>query len=158
MKQVRERRQRGARVSANFLRIKMFAAVALHYPHNNFTASRSWQLRFRKRFNLRPRRAQKTKKKSAGQRAPKIKYWHHCFHRMLSSPRAGDGYWNDKWGRFPPSYRFNVDQVPLPFIVSQDSTMHEHQEDPTERWIDIIQQIYNVAVQQDAEAAANTSP
>ena len=26
------------------------------------------------------------------------------------------------WGRFPPSHRYNMDQVPLPFVVSQEFT------------------------------------
>ena len=30
--------------------------------------------------------------------------------------------YTDTYGRFPPHLRYNMDQVPLPFVVSQDST------------------------------------
>ena len=33
--------------------------------------------------------------------------------------------WCSKYGRFPPKYRYNVDQVPLPFS-NQDSTYTVH--------------------------------
>ena len=32
---------------------------------------------------------------------------------------------NRKWGRFLPNARFNVDQVPLPFVCEQDQTYEE---------------------------------
>ena len=30
--------------------------------------------------------------------------------------------YTDKWGRFPPHLRYNMDQVPLPFVVNQETT------------------------------------
>ena len=40
--------------------------------------------------------------------------------RHIGDPEGQE--WSDKWGRFPPKLRYNVDQVPLPFVVSMDST------------------------------------
>ena len=41
------------------------------------------------------------------------------------SPReddGDDGGRNPLWGRFPPESRYNMDQVPLSSVVSQDDT------------------------------------
>ena len=42
-------------------------------------------------------------------------------------PREGDDS-ESIWGRFSPSKRYNMDQVPLPFVVSQEFTFTLHED------------------------------
>ena len=44
----------------------------------------------------------------------------------LLSPRLEDTTIYVLWGRFRPEHRFNMDQVPLPYVVNQDYTYTEH--------------------------------
>ena len=44
----------------------------------------------------------------------------------LLSPRSEDTTIYVLWGRFRPEDRFNMDQVPLPYVVNQDYTYTEH--------------------------------
>ena len=40
---------------------------------------------------------------------------------LIKSHKSGQNY-DPKWGRFPPWLRFNVDQVPLPFVLDKKTT------------------------------------
>ena len=59
-----------------------------------------------------------------------------CF--RVIAPAEEDNERNPLWGRFPPSRRYNFDQVPLPFVVDQDFTFttiddeHPHIKTPGE--------------------------
>ena len=54
-------------------------------------------------------------------RIPFIREFHRKFRLFLSLGTQI----NQKWGRFLPNARFNVDQVPLPFVCEQDQTYEE---------------------------------
>ena len=54
----------------------------------------------------------------------KILEWYSYFcHKVLAKVPGEDlEQFTDKWGCFPPHLHYNMDQVPLPFVVSQDDT------------------------------------
>jgi len=89
-----------------------------------FTASTGWFNCFCKRMNLKFRKRKSGKKNSTDDDLPRPKAW--CSEmRCEVLPIYGDEPCKDfdeKWGRFPPHMRYNMDQVPLPFVVSQDNT------------------------------------
>ena len=99
----------------------------------HFKASRGWFHRFRKRFGIKFRKRKSGKKNSTDDNIPTIVKWYSYFRTNVlpklderNSSRAAllgqDEQFTEKWGRFPPHMRYNMDQVPLPFVVSQDST------------------------------------
>ena len=48
--------------------------------------------------------------------------WHSTVQERLVWMGAGSESYEVKWGRFPPSQRFNVDQSPMPFVVDSKKT------------------------------------
>ncbi|CAM9248088.1 unnamed protein product, partial [Heterosigma akashiwo] len=128
---LKERRKEGRKCSSAYLK-KMARVLMKEIDPSNtsFKASEGWFRKFVVRFNLSKRRKTNVKKESAEQRRPKIEAWHKKFRMFLKSPtpegktRApAEEY--AKWGRFQPHLRWNVDQVPLPFVTEMDSTYEE---------------------------------
>ena len=94
-----------------------------------FGASNGWFNRFLKRKQIKFRKRKSGKKKSTDDNLQSITNWFTYFrHKVL--PNITDDnlshQFTSKWGRFPPHLRYNMDQVPLPFVVSQDPTYTAH--------------------------------
>lgn len=63
---------------------------------------------------------------SAETRRPWVQAWHRAFRRFLSLKEPSSAkQFHPKYGRFPPSTRYNVDQCPLPFVLNHDTTLEE---------------------------------
>ena len=76
---------------------------------------------FIKRFNLRMRAKQRNRKKSKESFRDDLSKWHGTMREHLV--RSGkDASYDQKWGRFLPIQRFNVDQSPLPFTINTKHT------------------------------------
>ena len=91
----------------------------------DFKASNGWFWNFLKRKNIKFRARKSGKKKSTDENLPKIQEWYSYMRHKVLTVHVGDPEgqpWSSKWGRFPPELRYNVDQVPLPFVVSMDNT------------------------------------
>lgn len=73
------------------------------------------------------RRKQNTKKRAKIEMEPALKKWHATFREKLIRVNRDDKY-DEKWGRFPPPQRYNVDQTPLPFVISRNKTYHHYDE------------------------------
>ena len=89
----------------------------------SFKASKNWMAGFKARHNISLRR--RTNKKAVGsmEMLPTLQNFHRQLKKDVNSGRGRDGGIKDKvWGRWLPGARYNVDQVPLPFIVEQDTT------------------------------------
>jgi hypothetical protein len=91
---------------------------------NTFKASRGWFHRFLKRWHIKFRKRKSGKKRSTDENMEAILKWYAYYREEVLPKRVGEdlAQFSDKYGRYPPHLRYNVDQVPLPFIVSQDST------------------------------------
>ena len=65
-----------------------------------------------------------------------LKLWHAATREKLLRMGRNDKY-DDKWGRFLPNQRFNVDQSPLPFVMQMNRTYEHFDEDQrtTKVWI-----------------------
>ena len=50
-----------------------------------------------------------------------LKKWHSTFQERCIKTGAGDDY-DEKWGRYHPKERLNVDQSPLPFVLDVKRT------------------------------------
>jgi len=129
------RRSKGRKVSHVWLSATAMASHKRHYPVSPlpFLASPSWRRRFCKRHKISRRRKTNVKHRSAEQqycfwldirRLPKIQRWHARYRVMLSdvSKKRKTSGSHDVYGRFPLSSRFNVDEIPLPFINDQSVT------------------------------------
>ena len=61
--------------------------------------------------------------------------WHGLTRERLIRTGLNDSY-NEKWGRFLPNQRFNVDQSPLPFVVNTKRSYEQVQYKHTDKiWI-----------------------
>ena len=92
---------------------------------SHFKASNGWFHHFLKQFHIKFRKHKSGKKRSTDENMPKILEWFANLRLNVLPERPGEDLSHqstDKWGRFPPKLRYNFDQVPLPFVVSQDST------------------------------------
>ena len=88
---------------------------------------------FLNRRNIKMRAKQRSKKKSKKEKVKPLQKWHTTFRERCLRTQPNDRY-DEKWGRFLPSERLNVDQSPLPFVIDSKKTYefvepgkgHEH--------------------------------
>jgi len=88
---------------------------------------------FLNRRNIKMRAKQRSKKKSKKEKVKPLQKWHATFRERCLRTQPNDRY-DEKWGRFLPSERLNVDQSPLPFVIDSKKTYefvepgkgHEH--------------------------------
>lgn len=76
---------------------------------------------FIKRYNLRMRAKQRNRKQPKESFREGLSKWHGTTRERLVRSGKDDTY-DQKWGRFLPSQRFNVDQSPLPFAITTKRT------------------------------------
>lgn len=90
---------------------------------DKFKASDNWFQRFKRRNNISLRRRTNKKQHSAHAAREKILEFHRNLRKAVKSKRRRSNAVPDrKYGQWMPKQRFNVDQVPLPFVVEQDRT------------------------------------
>ena len=70
---------------------------------------------FIKRNNLRMRKKQQSKNVSKEDMRAKMLEWHSVLRERLIRSEKQDDY-DEKWGKFRPECRLNVDQSPCPFV------------------------------------------
>ena len=88
----------------------------------SFKASGNWFQRFKRRHKISLRRRTNKKKNSPDEGRSAIQSFHRNLRRAVQSKRRRSACFDEKYGRWLPGNRFNVDQVPLPFVVGQDTT------------------------------------
>ncbi len=123
----KRRRQQGIKVSKLWLCKKMKCKVEQLYGANKasyFKASRSWFQRFKKRHQITLRNRTNKKNISSEDCRETIQMFHRSLRKSLKTcrQRNTNAHIHPKWGRFLPENRYNVDQVPLPFVVNQGQT------------------------------------
>lgn len=120
------RRAGGCKVSKLWLRKKMKAKIEMCYGKeeaDKFKGSKNWFQRFKKRHGISLRRTSNKKKDSADDGRETIQTFHLNLRKAVKSKRRRTNSTLDaKYGRWLPQNRYNVDQVPLPFIVDQNKT------------------------------------
>ena len=126
-----EHRKKGRKVSSSWIRINAMkiynekkAANPDKWESKPFKASFGWMRRFIKRKAIKFRKRKCGKEKTAEECITEFENFMHTLRFDFLPPREDDGYdgMDPLWGRFPPELRYNMDQVPLPFVVSQDDT------------------------------------
>ena len=122
------KRRNGHRVSNTFIRVRgivLFKQMQEQgvpaYQITVFKASNGWRTNFIRRRNLKYRKRKCGKNKSANSHIPKFLEFLQRLRFNIIVPLPEDTS-ESIWGRFPPSKRYNLDQVPLPFVVSQEFT------------------------------------
>ena len=135
---MRTMRKRGLKVSSKWIQInalKIFGELktrdAAKWRDVNFKASRGWASRFMKRKKIKFRKRKCGKEISAQECVPAIELFLTNIRFNFLLPRENDGAdgRDPLWGRFLPERRYNMDQVPLPFVVGQDHTFTTYDDD-----------------------------
>jgi len=130
---IKEHRKKSRRVSNTFIRVnalQIFEELKRDersgYHNKVFKASTGWQCRFIKRNKLKYAKRKSGKKMHPNDHVKKIENFLATLRFKLLSPPSEDTTVYELWGRFRPEHRFNMDQVPLPFVVNQDYTYTDH--------------------------------
>ena len=120
------RRATGSRVSKLWLCKKMKSKIEDCYGKEvaeKFKASSNWFQRFKKKHNISLRRRTNKKKDSANEGRATIQRFHRELRKAVQTTRRRNIIpVNRKYGRWLPNHRYNVDQVPLPFVIGQEKT------------------------------------
>ena len=124
------RRAKGCKVSKLWLKKKMKSTIEACYGKDEadkFKASNNWFDRFKRRHNISLRRRSNKKKNSADHGRETIQRFHQNLRKAVKTRRRRNNSRNNsamdtKYGRWLPRNRYNIDQVPLPFVIDQDKT------------------------------------
>lgn len=88
-----------------------------------FKASDNWFQRFKKCHNIAFRKRSNKKKNPASEGKETVQRFHRNLRASLKTTRQRKNARLDcKYGRWLLQNRYNVDQVPLPFVIDQDKT------------------------------------
>ena len=120
------RRAKGCKVSKLWLKKNMKSCVEECYGKeeaSKFKGSQNWFQRFKKRHGISFRRRTNNKKQAADDGRQTIQKFHRDLREAVKSRRRRLNSTLDvKYGRWTPKNRYNIDQVPLPFVVDQEKT------------------------------------
>ena len=121
------RRAKGSKVSKLWIKTKMKQKIEACYGEEaakKFRGSDNWFQRFQKRHGICLRRRTNKKKDAAVQGKETIQMFHRDLRKAIQSKRRinKSTVVDRKYGRWLPQNRYNVDQVPLPFVVDQEKT------------------------------------
>ena len=117
------RRAKGCKVSKLWIKKKMKAKIEACYGKeaaDKFKASDTCFQRFKKRHKISFRRRWNKKKNSTDDARETIQRFHQNLRKAVR--RRNGSATNAKYGRWLPRNRYNIDQVPLPFVIDQDKT------------------------------------
>ena len=120
----KEARSEGLKVSFSWPYIKA-NVINKELSQNSKRLSKTVVVMFFRKFNIKLRRVQRKKQINKSKFGPEMMK-RHCTLRegvIKSCSHLPD--LKPKWGRFPPSKRVNVDQIPLPFAINRTITYEE---------------------------------
>ena len=112
-------RERGRKISFNWLWIRG-KKISTEIGAPMFTSSAT-QL-FLRKYNIKVRRGQRTKQKPKGNFEETLRNWHSKFRECVIKSHSSHPSFHEKWGRYMPHQRLNLDQVPLPFVLDNKTT------------------------------------
>ena len=126
--EILSKRKLGHRVSNTFIRIRSICIFnrlqeegVPVYKDASFKSSNGWRTNFIRRRNLKYRRRKSGKTFSADRHLPQyLDFLQRLRFKIIVALQ--DNPCESIRGQFPPSHRYNMDQVPLPFVVSQEFT------------------------------------
>lgn len=121
------RKAAGSKVSKLWFKKRMKSKIEACYGAKEaakLKGSSNWFQRFKKRHNIVLRRRTNTKKVCADDGRDTIQKFHGDLRKALKTQRRRNtsSTVDPKYGRWVPTNRSNVSQVPLPFVNEQDKT------------------------------------
>ena len=115
-------RSQGKRCSHVWIYIQASKLFKEMYPHSTKPLSKSIVAHFTSKYNIKCLRVQRRKQKDNKEIVPSLMKWHSDLREGLIKTGSDKAGYDQKWGRFTPSKRLNVDQVPLPFAINVTRT------------------------------------
>ena len=115
-------RDKGHRVDFHWLWSK---AKAIHRENTGEESAKLGKHvidQFLHKYKVRMRAKQRNKSKPKESFRDPLMKWHCMVRESFVRTRRRDGRYDEKWGAFMPSERFNVDQSPLPFVIKANTT------------------------------------
>ena len=128
----KECRSKGHRIDHSWL-CSNATKIFQEQQKNSSTQLRSHVIsNFISKYNLRIRRNQGFIEIPDDSVLQQLQDWHSMLRERLVRTGSSEDY-DSKWGRFPPQCRFNVDQVPCPFLSDTNLAHHRLAETKTQR-------------------------
>ena len=115
-------RKQGKRCSHTWIYIQALKLFKQMYPNVEKPLSKSVISYFTRKYNIKCLRVQRRKQKDNKSVIPGLMKWHSNLREGLIKTGSEKPTYDKKWGRFPPSKRLNLDQIPLPFAVNVTKT------------------------------------
>ena len=118
-------RDKGRRVSQGWLERRARSVYAQLRPGPDapaFKAGPSWRRRFAKRHIISVQKRTNKKRLTLAEVVPALQQWHKGVAAMVASKPDPARTVDPVYGRFPPQFRLNVDQVPCPYVIKADTT------------------------------------
>ena len=119
----KEARKKGHRVDFNWIWSKARRIQRIQTGNPEATIGHHVVVNFIKRNNIRMRAQQRNKALPKAALSQKLQEWHATTRERLVRTGFSENY-DEKWGRFTPEQRFNVDQSPCPFALNLKRTYH----------------------------------
>ena len=128
-----QQRKKGNKVSFKWLMLTG-RKIAIENSHPTFTRWATQQ--FLRIYQVKIRRVQRKKQKPKSASEEALKQWHFNFREKVVKSKRNNENFDPKWGRFRPERRFNVDQVPLPFVMDCRTTYEVGKKDRFDKvWV-----------------------
>ena len=122
-RKLKEARSKGRSVDFNWLWCKARFFYREIIANQSATVRKSVITSFLKRYNVRMRARQRNRKAPKAQFEADLKKWHATTREKLLRTGRHETY-DEKWGRYKPSQRLNVDQSPLPTLFPHNKLMN----------------------------------
>lgn len=122
----KEARSKGHCVNFQWLKTRATTIHRRLTNNNDAIIGKHVIVAFLRKYSIRMRRKQRNKEKSKAEKVKPLQKWHAVFRERCIRSGFDENY-DQKWGRFKPHQRLNVDQSPLPFVLDAKRT-YEHVE------------------------------
>ena len=120
----KDARSKGMKVSFSWLYTKA-NIINKELNPNSARVPKSIVASFNRKYNIKLRKVQRKKRVDKTNFGPKMMKWHCTLREGLIKSGCSRPEYDQKWGRFPPSQRLNVDQIPLPFAINRTTTYED---------------------------------
>lgn len=116
-----EARKKGLKVNFQWLYVRANQIHLEQHPDAD-RLPKSTVIHFLRKNKIRMLCIQRKRQVDVKKEMPKLMKWHSNLREKLVKSASDKPTYDRKWGRFSPSKRLNVDQVPLPFVIESKRT------------------------------------
>ena len=117
------RRSKGQKINGLWLKLKFKQILSKDKPQgwDQFKCSNGWLSRWKRKYNIVLRKRSNKKRKKLQEREPLLQHFHQYMHDVRNS--KSEEHQSMEYGRFHPRNVYAFDEIPMPFVFDQESTL-----------------------------------